>query len=236
LARTRFRWFLSSLVVHGVLLGTALLLHGPRPAPAPAGEGGELDRTLAGTVDPPTPPSESEEPPPEEDPSPLPEPEPTQTPEVEPPEPAPEHEVALDSLPEPAPPPPEAPLVRPYEPTPADDAKRLRTRTTLPAPAPQPTPRSPVAAPPSSGRPALRELERPDPPRPPDVPSNLDLELLLEYTVEADGRVSEARVMQSSGWPALDESTRDFVVHHWRYQPPGEQRRVLRRVRFRVGG
>jgi TonB family protein len=67
------------------------------------------------------------------------------------------------------------------------------------------------------------------------VPIDQTLELVLEYTVAADGRISEARVTRSSGWPALDESTRDFVVRRWRYEPPGEERRVLRRVRFRAG-
>jgi TonB family protein len=217
-----------------VLLGTALLLRGPRPTPPRAGEEGEWDRTLAGTVDPPTPPSEAAEPPEVEPPA-LPELEPIQTPEVEPPEPAPDLEVAFDPLPEPEAAPAEPPVERPFAPAPADAGRKVRTRTLPPAPTPQPAPSNPVAAPPPAGRPALRELERPDPPRPPDVPNDQDLELQLEYTVAADGRVSEARVTRSSGWPALDESTREFVMRHWRYDPPGEARRVLRRVRFRAG-
>jgi protein TonB len=191
---------------------------------------------LAATIRPPTPARDEEQPPEVEPPSPA-ELEPIEMPVVEPPEVVPDVEVPFEEPPEVEPPPAEAAAERPFLPTPADAGKRIRTRTHAPEPASAPPPApAPAPAPPPAGRPALHELERPDPPRPAGVPVDQSLELQLEYTVAADGHVAEARVTRSSGWPALDESTREFVLRRWRYAPPGEPRRVLRTVRFRVGG
>src|SRR5204862_8173365 len=91
---------------------------------------------------------------------------------------------------------------------------------------------SPAPSPAPAGRAALQELERPDPPLPPGTAADADLELQLAYTVAPDGRVIDAEIVRSSGWPALDQSTREFVMRRGRSAPPGEERRVLRRVRF----
>jgi TonB family protein len=85
---------------------------------------------------------------------------------------------------------------------------------------------------PASPRVPLRPTDTPDPPLFPGLPLGATVVLVLEYTISADGRVVEAVVTASSGFPALDASTREFVLARWRYEPPGSQRRVVRRFVF----
>jgi TonB family protein len=60
--------------------------------------------------------------------------------------------------------------------------------------------------------------------------------LRLVYTIAPDGTVRDAEVTESSGHPAIDASVRDFVLRNWRYEPPGEARRVTRRYVFQPTG
>ena len=90
---------------------------------------------------------------------------------------------------------------------------------------------SAVAA--ATGRSPLRERDAPRPPFSPDTPEGTVLAVVLEYTIASDGRVTDARVVSSSGDASLDESTRSFVVARWRYEAPMSVRRVVRRFLFR---
>jgi TonB family protein len=89
-----------------------------------------------------------------------------------------------------------------------------------------------AAVPPRPPRPPLIPIETPDPPLVPEIPVGTSVSLTLEYTISADGHVVEARVAVSSGFPAQDEATRNFVLSRWRYAPPGTERRVVRRFLF----
>lgn len=61
----------------------------------------------------------------------------------------------------------------------------------------------------------------------------------LRITIAPDGSVAHADVIQSSGWPELDEAASSWVVVHWRYQPATEggvpvTSTVLAAVRFNL--
>jgi outer membrane biosynthesis protein TonB len=125
--------------------------------------------------------------------------------------------------------------------SPAPDVIGLLVRSRPPARAELPPPASTTATPPPAStdggpqrppRPPLRAIENPDPPLVPEIPIGVKVSLMLEYTISADGRVIEARVANSSGFPTQDAVTRDFVVSQWRYFPPGTERRVIRRFVF----
>jgi outer membrane biosynthesis protein TonB len=133
------------------------------------------------------------------------------------------------------------PAVAPSSPAPDVVGVQVRVRQP-PAGAEDAAPsgfRGPVAAPvaaeagaPRPPRPPLRAIESPNPPVVPEIPAGVKVSLTLEYTISADGRVVEARVVASSGYPTQDATTRDFVLLHWRYHPPGTVRRVVRRFIF----
>ncbi len=43
--------------------------------------------------------------------------------------------------------------------------------------------------------------------------------VVLRLTISAEGRVTEATVVRSSGSDSLDNAARSWVMAHWRYQP-----------------
>lgn len=145
-----------------------------------------------------------------------------------------------ESLPESPDTPPVAVADEPL-PGPSVGGLRLRPKaSTAPmtapiAVAPRPAQPSPVPPPAASGRSPLREIEAPRPPFTTDAPPGTVLVLVLEYTIAADGRVVDARVVASSGDATLDTATADFIVARWRYEPPGAARRVQRRFVFTKG-
>ncbi len=49
----------------------------------------------------------------------------------------------------------------------------------------------------------------------------------LRLTVTAEGRVSEALLLESSGFNRLDEAAINWVVRHWRYEPAMEGARAI---------
>jgi protein TonB len=58
------------------------------------------------------------------------------------------------------------------------------------------------------------------PPYPPlDVRLGHEGTVVLRLTISAEGRVTEAIVVQSSGSDGLDNAARSWVMAHWRYQP-----------------
>jgi protein TonB len=146
--------------------------------------------------------------------------------EPPPPEPPREDDPALDD-------PPPAEDVAPPLPTPPLEAFAKRERPS-PVPAPPAPAAERAAPPPSLPRPPLRALRAPPPPYPHSTVSpGTTVELWLEYTIAADGTVTDAHATRSSGFPALDASVADFVQRNWRYEPPGSVRRVVRRFLFR---
>jgi periplasmic protein TonB len=58
------------------------------------------------------------------------------------------------------------------------------------------------------------------PPYPPlDVRLGHEGTVVLRLTISAEGRVTEAIVVRSSGSESLDNAARSWVMAHWRYQP-----------------
>ncbi|OQX17711.1 MAG: hypothetical protein BWK76_09805 [Desulfobulbaceae bacterium A2] len=53
--------------------------------------------------------------------------------------------------------------------------------------------------------------------------------VLVQVELDEEGRVSEARVVQGSGWERLDEAAL-FAVRQWRCQPPRREGRPVRAV------
>lgn len=176
-----------------------------------------------------------QEPEPVEQPFPLPDlpPMPRTPPEPE----APHPDVPPPEAPPQAPPPlpplaPAAAARRPSTPpatTPASPVVEAPPSPAAPAPAPPP---APAVRPP---RPPLVEAAAPRPPALPGGTPGATYVVTIEYAIAADGRVTEAVVADSSGWPALDEATRAHLLVAWRYVPPGEPRRASRRFLFRYG-
>ena len=41
----------------------------------------------------------------------------------------------------------------------------------------------------------------------------------LRLTITPDGRVAQAEIVKSSGWPELDQEAAEWVRAHWRYKP-----------------
>jgi TonB family protein len=166
-------------------------------------------------------------------------------PEVEFPEdePLPEAEEAPDDsplaeeLPPPERPPPEEAI--PAWALPVDAAnKRTRPRATTPPVATSPAPPvAPATVRRAGTRTPLQALRTPAPPFPRHlVPPGARAVLWLTYTIAPDGTILEAVVSETSGYPAVDEAVRDFVVRTWRYAPPGSTRRVKRRFVFDPAG
>ena len=237
-----------SLAVHALAVGTALVVFGAtahrRP---PEGHPGDRPSVVFVAPDSPSPVLSSDEP----DIQPPPELEPVPTPPTPAMDEVPE---ALDPLD--VPPPeaafPEDPPVevapRTLKPDPADAVgKRVHHSTPSPAPAAPPAPMRiailppvppapPVAPAPvprrsSPGRrPPLVELAMPLPPRPAYFVSDQRAVVEIQYTITADGDVTDVRVTGSSGDPDLDEATRVLVEERWRYVAPGEVRRVIRSI------
>jgi len=59
--------------------------------------------------------------------------------------------------------------------------------------------------------------------------------VLLDIVIGADGRVTSASVIGSSGHSRLDEAARTWVVGHWRYKPATQNGKlVTSRERVRV--
>src|SRR5690606_27459602 len=49
----------------------------------------------------------------------------------------------------------------------------------------------------------------------------------LRLTVTPEGRVSEAVLLESSGYSRLDEAAVAWVVRHWRYEPARQGERAV---------
>ncbi len=49
-------------------------------------------------------------------------------------------------------------------------------------------------------------------------------QVVVHFTVEADGRVSQCRVRQSSGYPALDATTCQLIEQRFRFEPARDTR------------
>lgn len=147
------------------------------------------------------------------------------------PAPPPDVEVAGSDGPSPV----EEPLApSPLPPlAPASAARRLVVPSAAKTPPPDAAPPpAPIVAPP---RRLLVEASAPRPSPLPGGAPGATYVVTIEYAIAADGRVTEAVVAASSGWPALDEATRAHLIAAWRYVPPGEPRRASRRFLFRYG-
>ena len=73
--------------------------------------------------------------------------------------------------------------------------------------------------------------------RPPSYPSysrrnNQTGKVMIDFTVDASGRVSAARVISSSGWPLLDAEAVQ-TVKSWKF-PPGGTMKLQRPIVFRL--
>lgn len=136
-------------------------------------------------------------------------------PPPEKPQPPPPVEV---NLPQPAMPTVQPPMVKIQQP-------RVVTHaiTTVVAPPAPPTPAPPVVvkAPPPAPTPAKGIMSTHT--RPPYPPEALRLsqqgKVLLRMAITADGSVSDASVVGSSGSSALDQAAVEWVKEHWRYKP-----------------
>ena len=130
---------------------------------------------------------------------------------VEPPPPPP----AFQPPPPPFVPPPE---VRIATPPPAPAVSTAITNVTPvrpPAPAPPAPPREPVTVQPHIDTAASREPEYPP------VSRRLGEQgtVLLQVLVDEKGRATEAKVVQSSGFPRLDQAAIDGVKQNYRFVP-----------------
>lgn len=43
--------------------------------------------------------------------------------------------------------------------------------------------------------------------------------VMLNLTIDEEGKVSDAAVVKSSGFERLDQAARDAVLKHWRFRP-----------------
>jgi protein TonB len=117
-------------------------------------------------------------------------------------------------------PPPDVAIEIPVEAPPATAIRQ--TTTPLPPPQPPPQPAAPVAV--------QRTPPRSDPRRPlsqPEYPPSSRRAgeagtVVLEVYVLENGRVGDARVKQSSGYPRLDEAALREVKRSWRLVPGTE--------------
>lgn len=164
-------------------------------------------------------------------------------PEVAPVETAPDEEVLppLDAEPEL----PDAPAELDTADLPSSDATLVRQRVGRPPPPVEPTRAVAVAAPAvapatsvpvaPSGRAQLRPRFRPAPPYPEALrQSGLEGVVTLRIVIEADGSVSEATVVTSSGHEAFDTAAVE-TLRRWQFEPVGERRVVPSiPVRFRL--
>jgi periplasmic protein TonB len=94
-------------------------------------------------------------------------------------------------------------------------------------PMPPPRPVAPVAPPaptPARGIAATHTI----PPYPP-MARRLGYQgsVLLDIVIGADGRVTRASVIGSSGHSRLDEAARTWVVGHWRYKPATQNGKLV---------
>lgn len=185
-------------LLHGGLLAAVILLGTTEP---PEVEPPRIDGVLIQA-----PPAEVVQAP---APAPPPQPvEPPPKPKPLPPKPVPK--------PKPKPVPPEKAITLPPEPAPAP--------VPVTAPAPVPTPVKAKADKSSGGpvTPPLIDASRLNNPVPvyPSKSSRRGEEgtVLLELLVLADGRVTDVKIKESSGYPRLDQSALD-AVKRWRYKP-----------------
>ena len=86
-----------------------------------------------------------------------------------------------------------------------------------------------------SGRAQLRPRFKPVPPCPEALRrAGIEGLVSLRIVVEADGTVSDARVVASSGYPDFDAAA-VATIRRWQFEPPGERRAIdSLPVRFRL--
>lgn len=140
-------------------------------------------------------------------------------PPPEPPPPAPPPE--LTTPPPPFIPPPEIEVATP------PPVQAITQTTTVKPPEPRLPPPAPPA-PPAPVAPPVRIAASIDPakdcrakPAYPSLSRRVGEEgvVILEFTIEADGQVSDARVKQSSGYPRLDEAARKGLTTLCKFHP-----------------
>jgi protein TonB len=166
------------------------------------------------------PPAEDNAPPVEQPPDPVP---PPPEPALEPPPPPPEKAPEM-TLPEPPPKLPE--IVEKREPAPKARPTQPRTKPHPPAPASRAVgdgsskipgrdaTSARVASGAASAKPAY--LHNPNPTYPEEARTGkLQGVVRLRINVDASGHVTSVRVMQSSGFPILDERARSTVAERW---------------------
>jgi protein TonB len=134
-----------------------------------------------------------------------------------------EEEKAVEA--EPPPPPPKMETVPPYVPPPefqiAAEPTAAPTQTITTTSAPRPAP-APVAA-----APVETVLPKSNPRRPNDKPDYPASErraghegvVTLQLYVSETGKVAEAKVQTSSGFPALDDAAVKQALRSWRFTP-----------------
>ncbi len=108
------------------------------------------------------------------------------------------------------------------------------------APAPPPHPMQSVA--PLSSAPRMERIgvtgvdgSRPPPPYPDDSLQRKEQgRVLLALEVDESGKITSIFVKESSGYPALDRSTLDYVRRHWYFAPAVGRRQYEAPIIFRI--
>ncbi len=129
-------------------------------------------------------------------------------------------------------------LIQPRAAKPPRDVTVAAAPSLLPVAAPVAAPRTAQAAAPTpvaSGRAQLTPRWKPVPPYPEALRrAGIEGVTVLRIVVEADGSVSDALVVTSSGYPEFD-TVAVTTLRSWQFAPPGERRTVDRLpVRFRL--
>ena len=119
-------------------------------------------------------------------------------------------------------PPPDLPIELPPPPTTAQTITTQTTvQTTKPAVVAQPAPPAPVAAPvkrvaaKGSRRNTIGEEDYPSA----SLRAEEEGVTRVRFTVGTDGRVSECAVVESSGFPRLDQRSCEIIQRRWRFEP-----------------
>lgn len=123
---------------------------------------------------------------------------------------------------EPPPPPPKMETVPPYVPPPEfaiaaePTAAPVKTITTTSKPRPAAPPKAEVVVAPS-----INKRRPPEKPKYPAAERRAGHEgsVILQIYVSENGKVTDARVQTSSGYPALDEAALKEVLRSWRLTP-----------------
>jgi periplasmic protein TonB len=126
-----------------------------------------------------------------------------------------------EAQPKPAPPPPTPVLQRPtLQPTQVDvPVPVIQTVPEEPTIDANPTPQVPPPATPDAGAAGLTNTHTVPPYPALARTQGHQGTVLLQLVVSAQGNVTSAAVVQSSGFPELDQAAVEWVQAHWRYNP-----------------